>query len=81
MFYDCEELKYLDISSFNTTKVNNMRKLFEQTKILIYLNLLNFYIFNSTDVNNILSQINPDVILCYNESRVSDNFTYEARNF
>jgi surface protein len=78
MFFNCKSLKYLDITSFNTQKIKNMNTLFHSTKSLIFLNLSSFDIYNSTGIVNILAGTNQNITICYNKSRVSEDFMYQA---
>ena len=50
MFIDCDKLKYLDLSNFNTEKVLNMSYMFSGNKSLKYLDLSNF---DTRNVKNI----------------------------
>ena len=43
--------------------------------------MLNFDILDPTTVTKILTEINPNVLLCYDENRVSDDFKNEAKDF
>ena len=47
MFQECNELEYLDLSNFDTSKVNDMECMFNKCKKLKYLNLENFKINNN----------------------------------
>ena len=42
MFYECNELEYLDLSNFNTSNITNMDYMFAGCNKLKYLNLSNF---------------------------------------
>ena len=42
MFYECSSLKELNISNFNTNKVNDMSYMFNEYSSLKELNLSNF---------------------------------------
>ena len=42
MFQNCKELKYLDVSSLDTSDVDNMSYMFDNCKSLISLNLTYF---------------------------------------
>ena len=50
MFQSCTLLKYLDLSNFNTSKVNNMENMFYQCISLISLNLSNFDTKSTTNM-------------------------------
>ena len=48
MFQGCKKLKYLDLSNFDTSNVNDMSFMFFGCHKLKYLNLLNFSINGET---------------------------------
>ena len=50
MFSDCESLRNIDLSNFNTQNVNNMAYMFQGCKKLTMLTLHNF---NAEKVNDI----------------------------
>ena len=50
MFFDCISLKSIDVSSFNTEKVEEMQYMFKYCKSLTSINLSNF---NTKNVKNI----------------------------
>ena len=52
MFYECSSLKSIDLSSFNTTNVNNMESMFYKCSSLISIDLSTF---NTTNVENMSS--------------------------
>ena len=81
MFYGCISLEYLDISNFDTKLINNMENAFFNTSSLLSLNLSNFDIHDSTNVANILLYSNPNLILCYNESKMPPNFFEQANGY
>ena len=56
MFNDCNELKSLDLSNFNTIKVIKMNKMFENCFELEYLDLSNFNISNVDDMSFMFSK-------------------------
>ena len=49
MFYNCSSLKSIDLSSFNTTNVNNMEWMFDGCSSLKSLDLSSF---NTTNVKD-----------------------------
>ena len=51
MFYECFSLKSIDLSSFNTTNVNNMGNMFFECSSLKSIDLSSF---NTTNVNNMI---------------------------
>ena len=81
MFYRCDSLQYLDVSYFNTKKAINMKELFRLTNSLLWLNLSNFDIYDETVVENMLLDSNPNLILCYNESKMPNTFLVQAKNY
>ena len=50
MFYGCSSLKELNLCSFNTNNVNEMRYMFYECSSLKELNLYNFNTNNVTDM-------------------------------
>ena len=80
MFYNCHSLEYLDIINFNTENAYYYVNMFFNTTSLISLNLTNFKVVTETVVTDIIKDINPNVILCYNESQVTPAFLEEVRD-
>ena len=58
MFQLCNKLEYLDLSNFNTSKVNDMSFMFGGCNKLKYLNLLNFSLNNKCLTTNIFKNVN-----------------------
>ena len=52
MFYECTNLKELDLSKFNTSKVTNMSNMFEKCTNLEKLDLSKFNTSNVTNISN-----------------------------
>ena len=59
----------------------NLNNLFYQTKTLKFLNLSSFTIYNTTQINNFLGNTNATIILCYNESKMPENFIAKVSSF
>ena len=78
MFQNCDSLEYLDVSNFNTEQINNMNNLFSYTGSLKFLNLSSFTIYITTTIEDIFKETNPQIILCYNESKMPDHFLVKA---
>jgi len=55
MFYECYSLKSIDLSSFNTNNVTNMRNMFNRCSSLKSIDLSSFNTNNVTDMNNMFS--------------------------
>lgn len=74
MFYNCNKLTSLDLTSFNTSKVRNMFNMFGYCRSLTSLNLSNFNTSNVTDMGqmfygcNALNYLN---ISSFNTSNVT----------
>ena len=49
MFQECYNLKYLDLSNFDTSEAIDMRVMFYKCTNLQYLNIQNFKVNNTTD--------------------------------
>ena len=75
MFDNCNELKSLDLSNFNTIKVINMHKMFEECFELEYLDLSNFNTSNVVDMSFMFNK-------CYKLKEIKgiNNFNYEKVN-
>ena len=52
MFYTCENLKSINLSSFITKKVSNMNNMFNSCYSLTSINISNFYINSSVDIGD-----------------------------
>ena len=52
MFYNCESLKELNLSNFNTNKVYNMGDMFYECQNLTELNISKFKINKETNTSN-----------------------------
>lgn len=55
MFQYCYEIEKLDLSNFETSKVNNMSLMFENCNKLKYLNLSKFKLSDKCKTKNIFS--------------------------
>ena len=55
MFFECESLKELFVSNFNTKKVTNMSRMFFKCKLLKEINISNFNTENVTNMNKIFA--------------------------
>ena len=58
MFYDCDSLRNLNLSNFNTQNVTNMSYMFYDCKSLINLNLSNFNTQNVSDMSYMFYECN-----------------------
>ena len=81
MFYNCSSLEHLDISNFDTEKIENFEYMFYSTSSLKSLNLSNFMILEGINIDKILFNSNPNVILCYNESKVTSQFIESVNQY
>ena len=59
MFRDCSQLKSLNLSNFDTSKVKNMNYMFCNCSKLKYINLKNFKENNSPTITDIFYNV-PD---------------------
>ena len=57
MFNECNNLKELNLSNFNTNNVTNMRLMFQLCNNLNELNLSNFTTNNVTDMSYMFNQM------------------------
>ncbi len=60
MFYKCSSLTSLNLSNFNTNKVNNMNYMFHNCSSLTSLNLSNFNTNNVNNMNEMFSYLNKN---------------------
>ena len=58
-----------------------MATLFISCESLLFLNLTNFAIYDTTNVERILDNCNPNLILCYDESKMPSHFKSEVRQY
>jgi surface protein len=70
MFAGCQSLKSLDLSSFNTTNVNNMESMFYLCKSLKLLDLSSF---DSTNVSNMILMFSYCSSLKKENVKISNN--------
>ena len=64
MFNLCHKLKEIKgINNFNTTKVTNMRTMFQKCNVLEYLDLSNFNTINVTDMGWMFSECHTKLIV------------------
>ena len=61
MFYCCSSLKYLDLSNFNTSNLNNINYMFEGCSSLMYLNLYSFKLNDSVKMFDIFDRISSSI--------------------
>ena len=84
MFCNCSNLKYLDLSNFNTLKVQTIEKMFYNCKSLIYLNLGSFHLINSVKKDNSFFNISTFGQYCIKDSTilnyVSSKLTSDCSN-
>ena len=70
MFYNCTNLESLDISNFNTLKVNGtINEIFTNCSSLKYINLLNY---NGRDIFDTISNYD-NLKICINDYNQIDN--------
>ena len=68
MFYSCQELTSLDLSTFDTHKVTNMEGMFENCTRLKMLDITSFDVSNVTSFMQMFSQCtNLRTICCYGD--------------
>ena len=75
MFWNCQNLVSIDLSSFNTLKVPSMNSMFNNCKSLVSLNLSCFNTSNVTDMNGMFSDCSSLTSLDlsnFNTSKVTD---------
>ena len=68
MFAKCSKLKYLDLSGFNTEKVNSMEKIFYDCSSLIYLNLNSFKLKSTTIIDGFFPDLSYKIKTCITDN-------------
>ena len=84
MFYECSNITEIDLSNFNTSKVNEMRSMFYGCSSLTSLNLSNFDTSKVEKIYNLLNGCtNLEYInmLNFNESSLSSESNYYSNIF
>ena len=85
MFYCCERLTSLDLSSFNTANVTDMSNMFYDCESLTSLDLSSFNTANVTDMSNMFydcESLTSLDVSSFNTANVTDmsNMFYQCRN-
>ena len=75
MFSWCSSLTSLNLSNFNTNKVNDMSEMFRNCSSLTYLNLSNFSTNNVKDMIAMFSGINKNCNLICNDKKIIKEFS------
>ena len=65
MFYSCGKLTYLDLSSFSTKNVINMRNMFSFCKNLTKLNISSFDTENLNNIRGLFYKCQKKIIIPY----------------
>jgi len=63
MFNNCYSLESLDLSSFDTNKVNNMKYMFNNCSSLLSLNINNFSVSSNTKIDSLFQDCKSLLIL------------------
>ena len=74
MFWDDQGLTQLDVSTFDTSKVTNMKYMFCEVRSLTKLDLSNFVVSNTTNVEDMFAGFNCRIIIN------NDMWTDEMKN-
>ena len=76
IFYHDQEIKYLDLSNFDISSVNNLQFSFQGCNDLIFINLYNFII---KSINDIFLSNYQDLKICINDENSKSEFQKEKR--
>ena len=68
VFNSCNNLKYLDLSNFDTTKVTDFTRMFFDCAKLIFLNINSFKLWNMKANDGIFTSISSKVKYCINDT-------------
>ena len=67
IFYQCYNLKYLDLSSFDTSAVTNMPVMFKGCNSLVYIKLNSFTIKEGNDFAGAFEDLSPNLKICIDD--------------
>lgn len=81
MFYQCKNLTDIDLSSFNTSQVTNMRGMFKNCHALKDLNLTSFNTGNVTDVQMMFQNDYVLTTITVGEDWTMDKVEYSSHMF
>jgi surface protein len=73
MFYNCKNLKTLDISSFDTSSVSSLQYMFSGCENLVSLDLSNFNLSSAQRINNMFSNCKSLVYLNLDSFEIGTN--------
>ena len=73
MFYNCQNLKYLNLSSFYTSSIISMISTFDGCTSLNYINIGEFVENNNLDLTNIFTYISDNLIICIEDESKAEN--------
>ena len=76
MFDNCESLKSLDLTKFNTENVTSMKFMFEACTTLTSLDVSNFNTAKVTDINYMFSNCSALTTIYASDNFVTDQVTY-----
>ena len=81
MFYKCLSLENLDLSSFNTSNVTDMRSMFEGCSSLLNLNIYNFDTSKVTDMRWIFEGCSPLINVDISQNIMNGDVDFESSLF
>ena len=82
MFYNCHNLKYLDIPHFspNHTKLSQIKNLFYNMSSLIFLNIESLEINDNTKMDSSFDNLPSDLKICSKKNKMMNYLTSISKN-
>ena len=78
MFYKCQSLEKLDLSNFNTSKVQDMKWMFDGCSSLMNLNILNFDTSKVLDMRWMFEGCSPLINVKVSRPLLNGDFDFES---
>ena len=80
MFGDCYSLTSIDLSNFDTNKMNAIYYLFQNCLNLEYINIKNFNETTYNYYNIMFNEVPDNFVICVNESNIPDKLLPQINN-
>ena len=81
MFSNCKSLASINLQSFDTSNVNNLANMFNGCSSLTSLDINHFNLASVTSFDRMLYGCHEDLIYCFKEEIINENFKNELNNY
>ena len=81
MFMNCNSLTSINLKSFETSKVTNLKKMFFGCRSLTSLDIYNFDIANVTSFEEMFLDCNESLIYCFKEENINEKLQNELQKY